>query len=319
MGKPCCFKTVLLFVLCCIFAALSSLGLSFAEADWATKAPMHDSRAGFGLEAINDKLYAVGGQNGSTSGMLGSVEEYDPQTDRWTLKAGMPIPGVHLKTAVIGELLYVIAGYDPNTMQYLPVQIYDPKTNEWSVRKEVVCERYDPAVVVDNGKIYVIGGYDSWGDTHDAMEQFDPNTGERRLISRLPAPRFGHGAVIANGVLYVAGGANDAYGTVRPLNTLLAFDFQKNAWTQAKPMLVSRIHPAVTAANGQLVVMGGGTEEQFAERYDPSAGKWMPLKEPIYGNRNKTAAAVLNNALFVAGGYGQTHMSEVEAWDLSGF
>ncbi|SCW52057.1 Kelch motif-containing protein [Paenibacillus tianmuensis] len=318
MRKPCpVYKAVLLFALCCVFTASISLGTAFAEVVQAAKAPMHDGRAGFGLETIGDKLYAVGGENGSASGMLASVEEYDPQADRWTLKAGLPMPGVHLKTAVIDGLLYVIAGYDPNTKRYLPVQIYDPKTNKWSIKKEIICERYDPAIVVYDGRVYVIGGYDSWGVTQDTVEQFDPNTGDRRLIDRMPAPRFGHGAVILDDILYVAGGANNAYGTVKPLNTLLAFDFRKNAWTQEKPMLVSRMHPALTFVKGQLFVVGGGTEEQFAERYDPSADRWTPLKEPVYGNRNELEVAVLDKVLYLAGGYRQTYMTAVEAWDLS--
>ncbi len=80
-----------------LWVMLGLLGLSLcwmgwrsaqAVADtWTIKAPMPTPRSMLAAAAIGGKLYAVGGDNGSTS--FDTLEVYDPATDTWATKASM--------------------------------------------------------------------------------------------------------------------------------------------------------------------------------------------------------------------------------------
>ena len=50
-------------------------------------APTNTPRSTVGVAVLENKLYSVGGRDGSCC--LSSVEVYDPHTDRWTMAAPM--------------------------------------------------------------------------------------------------------------------------------------------------------------------------------------------------------------------------------------
>ena len=60
---------------------------------WTQEAAMNVRRINFQTVAADGKIYAIGGSagndGGSIAGVLTSVEEYDPATDKWTMKAPM--------------------------------------------------------------------------------------------------------------------------------------------------------------------------------------------------------------------------------------
>ena len=65
---------------------------------WAAKAEMKTNHAEFSGCSIKGKLYAIGGRKGPTearSEFTSKVEEYNPKTDVWTLKADAPTPRKH--------------------------------------------------------------------------------------------------------------------------------------------------------------------------------------------------------------------------------
>jgi kelch-like protein 8 len=54
---------------------------------WSTVAPMNVQRGGVGVAALGKYLYAVGGNDGTSS--LDSCERFDPHLNKWTLVARM--------------------------------------------------------------------------------------------------------------------------------------------------------------------------------------------------------------------------------------
>ena len=54
---------------------------------WSFLAPMSTPRSTVGVAVLNNKLYAVGGRDGSVC--LSSVECYDPHTNKWTVVCPM--------------------------------------------------------------------------------------------------------------------------------------------------------------------------------------------------------------------------------------
>ncbi|KAK1172950.1 hypothetical protein AOXY_G5658 [Acipenser oxyrinchus oxyrinchus] len=76
---------------------------------WTELCPMIEARKNHGLVCVNDRIYAVGGQNGM--GGLDSVEYYDIKTGKWKMVSDMPWKGVTVKCAAVGSIIYVLAGF----------------------------------------------------------------------------------------------------------------------------------------------------------------------------------------------------------------
>ena len=96
----------------CIPIANTATATNPAEDSWATKAPINQARADFGLVTVGDKIYAIGGST-SNSWRVNPVatnEEYDPKTDTWTTKAAMPTPRARFAMAAYGEPDYCVGG-----------------------------------------------------------------------------------------------------------------------------------------------------------------------------------------------------------------
>jgi N-acetylneuraminic acid mutarotase len=124
---------------------------------WTAKAPMPTARVLLGLAAAtNDKLYAVGGLGGAnTVASLATVEEYDPATNSWTMKAPMPTPRQHLGLAAASNgRIYAVGGGSPGTV----VEEYDPATNGWVTKAPMPTAREPALAAASNGKIYAVGG-----------------------------------------------------------------------------------------------------------------------------------------------------------------
>lgn len=89
---------------------------------WSEICPMNEARPHCKLVALQDHVYAIGGE------CLSTVERYDPRTNRWTFVAPLPndtFAVAHRATACNGEL-FVSGG----TLKYTLLR-YNPKTDIW--------------------------------------------------------------------------------------------------------------------------------------------------------------------------------------------
>ncbi|XP_026788355.3 kelch domain-containing protein 7A [Pangasianodon hypophthalmus] len=89
---------------------------------WSEICPMNEARPHCKLVALQDHVYAIGGE------CLSTVERYDPRTNRWTFVAPLPnetFAVAHRATACNGEL-FVSGG----TLKYTLLR-YNPKTDVW--------------------------------------------------------------------------------------------------------------------------------------------------------------------------------------------
>ncbi|XP_060765932.1 kelch domain-containing protein 7A [Neoarius graeffei] len=109
---------------------------------WSEICPMNEARPHCKLVALEDHVYAIGGE------CLSTVERYDPRTNRWTFVAPLPnetFAVAHRATACNGEL-FVSGG----TLKYTLLR-YNPKTDVW--RKSLIVgskERTTEMVAVRN-------------------------------------------------------------------------------------------------------------------------------------------------------------------------
>jgi N-acetylneuraminic acid mutarotase len=75
---------------------------------WTKKADMPTARMFLATEAVNGKIYAIGGV--SEEGRVSAVEECDPKLDKWTEKGDMPTARHRLSSSALNGRIYVIGG-----------------------------------------------------------------------------------------------------------------------------------------------------------------------------------------------------------------
>ena len=78
---------------------------------WDTSIPlMNVGRGQCELQAVNGRIYAIGGYDGS--GVVSSVESWAPGEGSWRMEPSLNVARRHFASAVIGNNIYVFGGYD---------------------------------------------------------------------------------------------------------------------------------------------------------------------------------------------------------------
>ncbi len=66
------------------------------------------ARSRFGILALNDKIYCLGGRTGA--GYTGNVQVYNPETDYWEAEASLNVPRSHVSPVLFHEVIYALGG-----------------------------------------------------------------------------------------------------------------------------------------------------------------------------------------------------------------
>ncbi|HEX3043696.1 MAG TPA: kelch repeat-containing protein, partial [Bacillota bacterium] len=98
-------------------------------ASWKVKADLPTARYYLGATAWNNKVYAVGGTNGSA---LATVEEYDIVTNTWTSKASLKTARYGAGVEAINGKIYAVGGMSSSSSYFNTLEEYDPATNSWT-------------------------------------------------------------------------------------------------------------------------------------------------------------------------------------------
>jgi hypothetical protein len=287
---------------------------------WSQQAEMSVGGVGIASCTIRGKIYAVGlGWGvGFRDTNLGRVEEYDPVSNTWIPKAGLPTPRAWVTASAVGNKCYVIGG-GSNGGPFRPpaftsVEAYDPKTDSWQARAPLPQRRESAGSAVVDGKIYVIGGGDSvwWSTTPYApVAIYNPATNTWTEGAKMPTPRKGLAVVVIDGLIYAVGGSNYDLG-IYASGILEVYDPATDQWATLASMPVDRNFLSAAAIGGKLYATGGlvdsGGEPEgdtpatrTVFRYDPETDQWTPrarMLVPRYG----ATATVLDGQVYVVGG-----------------
>ena len=204
---------------------------------WKPLAPMPTKRGGGAAAVVNGKIYVIGGftlDNPADVAItvvpantphhnVGTVEEYDPATNRWKTMAAMPTPRNHFLLAPVNNKLYAIggrmgAGFISNmyvTTNTGVVEEFDPATNSWNMQHaHMLTPRSSLSGGAYNGKIVVAGGElqtPEMSSTYRAVESYDPVTNRWSVLPPMQVSRHGMaGAIIGNKLHLVTGDVQSA-------------------------------------------------------------------------------------------------------------
>jgi hypothetical protein len=119
---------------------------------WSTGPALLTPRHGLSAVNFGNKILAMGGY--TNSGKVPNVEEFDPITQKWTVRSPMPTPRGFFGLAATKDFVYAIAG----RLQNAPVERYDPEADLWRTLDPLHNPRNRFGMAAKDNKIYLIGG-----------------------------------------------------------------------------------------------------------------------------------------------------------------
>lgn len=90
---------------------------------------MRENRGRFKVAILSDKVYAIGGSNGTTE--LDSVEMLDLSLDKWVKMPKMPLARSNMGVCHLEGLIYCIGGWN-GQVGIKQCDVFDPVASEWS-------------------------------------------------------------------------------------------------------------------------------------------------------------------------------------------
>jgi N-acetylneuraminic acid mutarotase len=130
-----------------------------ADDSWEEKRPLTFERVSPASAVVDGKILVFGGCRTVTDNPctdpLEVVEEYDPRTDRWTVKAPMPTARFGLSAVALDGKVYAIGG--GGTDESTVLEVYDPASDSWEVLPDMHWGHIKFASVVLDDQIYVFG------------------------------------------------------------------------------------------------------------------------------------------------------------------
>lgn len=304
----------------CSIILLTVIPVSLAVEDtWTTLRSMPTARSGLEVVAINDKIYAIGGTTAEgfmpsisggavlgdrdLDGFVGTNQEYDPITRKWTTKRSMPTPRIVFASAVCKNKVYCIGGKTSDG--YTAVnEVYNPETDTWEVKTPIpTATGWITAEVVED-KIYVI--------SENSSQVYDPILDSWVSVAAPPHDAAFVGACISTvfeNQIYVFGGLSQD----RQYILTQIYNPQTDTWSQgASPPAGIRSGAAVTttgefASKGIYVFSGAvayyqGAPENTTQFYDPKTDNWS-IGPSIPTRRYNFGATAINDTIYVIGGH----------------
>lgn len=264
------------------------------EEKWFQAAEMPNRRCRAGLAVLNDKVYAVGGFDGSLR--VRTVEVYDPVTDNWSNGVSMIARRSTLGVAVLNDCVYAVGGFDGST-GLNSAEMYDPQTQEWQMIASMSTCRSSVGVGVVNGLLYVVGGYDGTSrQCLSSVERYNTSTNTWTLVAEMTARRSGPGVGVLNNILYAVGGHDGPL--VR--KSVEAYNPETNSWRQIADMAFCRRNAGVVAHDGLLYVVGGddGTSNlSSVEVYCPDSDTWRILPSSMGIGRSYAGVCMIDKQM----------------------
>jgi DNA-binding CsgD family transcriptional regulator len=251
--------------------------------EWRSRTPLPESLANLAATSLAERIYVAGGSHGDAEGVHRVRDlflRYDPEQNAWTTLDPLPNPLAGAQLVTDNEALYLVGGWDGQTMRDEVWRYAPPATGKEDERAhwELVTRLPQPlaflgaALVAD--ELYVVGGYDGKVEQDQAMV-YSLRTGQWRELPPLATPRGGLALVYDGVALFALGG-----GWTRPVDTVERYDFGVGLWSNSPSPLPGEWRQLAAASyNDRLHLLGGwsGDYLDLHLQYQSSFRAMLPL------------------------------------------
>lgn len=284
---------------------------------WESGPDMPIRRVGGTACLINDKIYLIGGVkainfggNPTTYEFASEVVEFDPKSNKYTLKSDMTIPGYSTPAISFGNYIIVLGGHlkeinsDNTISASSQIQIYNVETDEWTLSGNAPFEPdYSTATILGN-EIYFLGNRDKqspWaykGKFDTKTLNIDDWTPIADPMNRLFAMATG----VLNGEIYVAGGAIDKSGGPANLD-ITKYLTNTNTWAVIDTMpidfMAAFFVPVMPSDGKNLYLIGGtGSQSTYKISFETSNIKdRLDFESTVISNDKISLVSKTNNLL----------------------
>jgi len=182
--------------------------------EWTYKSPMNIARAFHCVTALNNKIYAIGGRESDSeikskrrdSLAVYTIEEYNTNTDKWTIKKILPFRHFAIGAATINNKIYILSDTISNFTlgKSAIMEEYDPAKNSLKIIASMTPSRYDVAMTTANNKIYVFGGWNQ--GSLSLVEEYDPELDKWTNKSNFPFVIQNCQAISIRNRIFICGG-----------------------------------------------------------------------------------------------------------------
>jgi len=187
-----------------LFDAVSTVFIYDAFNNVWTSGPRMPTARGAGTAQIwNGRIFCIGGQ--ARSEEQDTVEVFDIAEGSWRSLSPMPTPREHLTSAIIGNVIYVVAGRLIQVTSGINVhEGYDVTTDTWTTLASMPSKRGGLVAAGLGGSMFVFGGEGE--ETFENNEEYLPELDQWVCRQPMPTARHGLGASVHDGGIYLVGG-----------------------------------------------------------------------------------------------------------------
>ncbi|ORA14026.1 serine/threonine-protein kinase [Mycobacterium asiaticum] len=272
---------------------------------WTLGAPIPTPRQLLAAATDGKLVYAVGGASGSTDSA--AVEAYDPAAKSWSTLPPLQRPRSDLGVAIADGRLVAVGGLSGGEI-LKSVSVFDLTAKVWDALPDMATARHGMAVAAVEKTVYAIGGSTGPADQQvvssaEALtlpaRKIQPAS-QWRSLPDAKTPRLMMAWTVLSDKIWVISGLLN--GTV--LNTVESYDPRTGVWETGPPLPVALHHAAAATYRGEVVVLGGATDNiaDASNRVFALRGNnWVELP-PLGHPRAAPAAAVVGDKLVVVGG-----------------
>lgn len=252
----------------------------------------------------------------------------------WEEMPPAPVPRLDGASVQIGDLLYVVAGYESLDHVHSHVDVYNFTSNTWTERFDMPKKMSNShlGMASDGRYIYAVAGQFGPQCRPAVSRNFVLDTKLRKWdeLPPLPVPRYAPATQLWRGRLHVMGGGKEDLHEPGLEHWSLAVKGAKaleNKWRAEIPIPRGGPHRACVVANDKLFVIGGQEGDfmpkpgspifKCARRHEVVYGdvymldneaKWKQLSPmPKPDSHIEFAWVVVNNSIVIVGGTTEKH------------
>lgn len=277
----------------------------FDGTSWKPGAPIPTPRQMLGAATDGKVVYALGGNNGTAD--LATVETYDPATNTWTSQPELPGRRSDFGVASADGRVVLVGGVSQGQVLKSVVAL-DLATQSWNGLPDLGTPRHGMAVAGVGKTVYAIGGANGAGDSEitasaEALKlapRKPQPAAEWRTLPDAPTERLMMAWAVIGDEIWVAGGLR--HGETLP--TVQSYNTKTGEWQDRPPLPEPLHHATATTYRGEMVVIGGATEnlsDASNKVFVFRDGAWKELPS-LQHARAAAAAAAVGDKLVVVGG-----------------